>query len=292
MKRKNIIQYILHILLYVVSCIFLLILIGIAVSLPLRTTGYTVELDGIQQDITIVFLSDLHSDGYGSANSSSSLLKKVRGRNPDLIALVGDMFSRTSTEEEIADVAALAAALTEIAPVYYSFGNHEQEYISVNGDAVLEQFRQSGVTILNDEFLDLEIKGTAIRLGGMDRMAYTGGNGKYDPEARAFLNEYCASELPKIMLSHRPEFFAFMDACKTWDIDLILSGHTHGGLVRLPFIGGLYAPIQGWLPKTDYGEYIFFGTRMIVTSGLAGYGRLPRIFNPPEICAVTITKAD
>lgn len=268
----------------------LLFCIGILVSLPLQVTKYTVKLDGVSEDIIIVLLSDLHAEEHGKSNST--LLTKVQEQQPDLIALVGDMFSRTSSESEIAEVVSFTETLTKISPVYYSLGNHEQDYISVNGDAVLTQFTNAGVTVLDDEYLDLEVNGTIIRLGGMDRMAYTGGNGKYDPEARTFLTEYCAVDFPKVLLSHRPEFFSFKEACKSWDVDLILSGHTHGGLVRLPFVGGLYAPIQEWFPNTDYGEYTFFGTRMIVTSGLSGYHGLPRVFNPPEICVVTITNAN
>ncbi len=73
-----------------------------------------------------------------------------------------------------------------------------------------------------------------------------------------------------------------------WNIDLILSGHTHGGLIRLPFVGGLYAPIQGFFPKVCYGEYKFNNNRMLITSGLAGYGIIPRINNPPEIAVIDL----
>lgn len=281
-------------LLRILFCLLLtgaaVVLIGILMSFRLTATEYTVRLDDIREDITIVLLSDLHSRRFG--NDNGKLLTAVREQSPDIIALTGDIIDRDDTAAAIAETAEFAGVLAGIAPVYYSLGNHEQDYIAQNGDDFLQLFSDAGVTILNDAYLDLEINGSKIRLGGMDRMAYTGGNGVFDHEARAFLMDYMSTNLPTILLSHRPEFFSFLSACKEWDIDLILSGHTHGGLIRLPFVGGLYAPIQGWFPKTDYGKYTFFGTRMIVTSGLAAYDRLPRVFNPQEICVVIITKAN
>ena len=95
--------------------------------------------------------------------------------------------------------------------------------------------------------------------------------------------------MPKICLAHMPDTFIFNGAYNLWNVDLVLSGHTHGGLIRLPFIGGLYAPMQGWFPEYDQG-YFRLGEHMemVITSGLAGHGMIPRINNPPEIVVIDL----
>ena len=95
-----------------------------------------------------------------------------------------------------------------------------------------------------------------------------------------------ASGLPTVVLSHRPDTIIFDNACEDWDIDLFLSGHTHGGLIRLPLIGGLYAPKQGLFPKYDRGYFPIGKTRLLISGGFAGYGPFPRVFNRPEISVV------
>lgn len=285
MKRKRL----LWILLGSILAGAAVLVIGIVQSRSLQVTAYTAALEGLSGDIRLVLLSDLHAKEYGENNTE--LLELVRQQEPDLICLVGDMFDRDSTQAEIEQVAQFADALSKIAPTYYSFGNHEESYLEKNGGILPACFAQTGVTILNGDYLDLTINGSTIRLGGLDRYAYRNGANEFDPDAERFLREFCDTDLPTVLLSHRPEFFSFKSACAEWDVDLILSGHTHGGLVRLPLIGGLYAPIQGWLPKVSYGEYTFFNSRMIVTSGLSGYDNLPRVFNPPEICVITLTNS-
>lgn len=104
----------------------------------------------------------------------------------------------------------------------------------------------------------------------------------------SFLSDFCDTDQMTILLNHRPESFYFGSASEVWNIDLLLSGHTHGGLVRIPRLGGLYAPIQGFFPDVYYGQYQLHSSTMLVTSGLAGYGVLPRINNPPEIVTVTL----
>ena len=94
---------------------------------------------------------------------------------------------------------------------------------------------------------------------------------------------------PAILLSHMPDTVALSDGPRRWHIPLVLCGHTHGGVIRLPGIGGLYAPMQGWRPPYDYGEYqLNDGMRMIITSGLSGHDHVPRIFNLPEIAVIDL----
>jgi predicted MPP superfamily phosphohydrolase len=97
-----------------------------------------------------------------------------------------------------------------------------------------------------------------------------------------------ATGLPTIILAHLPDTIAFEYAYRDWDIDLFLSGHTHGGVIRIPGLGGIYAPMQDWFPKYDMGYFDLGKTELIISSGLSGHGSIPRIFNRPEICVVHI----
>ena len=97
------------------------------------------------------------------------------------------------------------------------------------------------------------------------------------------------SPYPAILLAHWPDTVALSDGPQRWKIDLVLSGHTHGGVIRIPGIGGLYVPLQGWWPRFDYGEYqLNEDMKMIITSGLSGHGKIPRIFNLPEIAVIDL----
>jgi len=283
-----IMKRIVRLLLIPVLLIVVIALTGIFGFRQLTVTYYNVNLEGITNDVRIVLLADLHEKEFGDHNET--LIALIKDQRPDLIVIAGDLFSRDASADEISAACVFAARLTEIAPTYYSRGNHETAYVAEHGEAVFEQFAASGVTLLNDQYLDLSFNGSSFRLGGMDRYAYRGGDGTFIPEAEEFLTDYCDTPLPTVLLSHRPEAFSFKQACSQWDVDLILSGHTHGGLVRFPWGGGLVAPIQGFFPRTVYGEYNFYNTKMIVTSGLAGYKWVPRMFNPPEICVVTLRK--
>lgn len=282
---------ILKMILKIFLCLFLIALIaaliGILCSQKLTAAEYTEELEGVSGDVRFVFLSDLHGKEYGDANCE--LVELVKAQKPDIIAVAGDLINRDADDEEIDKMCEFLKTLPEIAPTYFTIGNHETDYIAENGDDVLNKIRAAGITVLDCEYEDLTINGTTFRLGGMSQLAYYGGDGKFDPQAEPFLAEYCNTDLPKVMLSHRPEAFCFRYACESWDVDLILSGHTHGGLVRLPIIGGLVAPIQGLFPDFYYGEYTEYDSKVIITSGLAGYYWAPRMYNPPEICVVTLT---
>lgn len=277
--------------LYLVLALCLFLGVGILCSLRLKVTEYEVPVSGAQGDVRIVFFSDLHCHAHHLrfGEDYEKLVRTVEAQEPDLIVIPGDLINRSSSEIDDKAAGRLIRALTQIAPVYFSYGNHEQDYLADGWSMLPNVVEAYGGHILECAYEDMCINGTRFRLGGMSELAYYGGNGKYDPDAEAFLTDYCDTDIPKVMLSHRPEAFCFKHACYDWDVDLILSGHTHGGMLRLPFIGGVVAPIQGLFPKVDYGEYTFYDTKMIVTSGLAGYEGIPRIYNPSEICVVTLT---
>lgn len=250
-----------------------------------QTTTYEFTSSKISEPVRFVFLSDLHCRNFGKHNQE--LCKCIADQKPDFIALVGDIINRSSTKNEIDEVCSFIKDLTKIAPVYYSLGNHEEQYISSNGDEVLQQIESTSAILLNDTYIDVDVHGQSLRLGGMIKLAYLAVE-KEEDEANIFLDNFCNTDRLKIMLDHRPEGFYFGDACQVWSVDYILSGHTHGGLIRLPFVGGLYAPIQGAFPEVYYGEYKFENNLMVITSGLAGHGVIPRINNPPEIVVIDL----
>lgn len=268
--------------------VILLVTLGLDIlwsMTALQTTTYEFTSSKISEPVRFVFLSDLHCRNFGKHNQE--LCKCIADQKPDFIALVGDIINRSSTKNEIDEVCSFIKDLTKIAPVYYSLGNHEEQYISSNGDEVLQQIESTSAILLNDTYIDVDVHGQSLRLGGMIKLAYLAVE-KEEDEANIFLDNFCNTDRLKIMLDHRPEGFYFGDACQVWSVDYILSGHTHGGLIRLPFVGGLYAPIQGAFPEVYYGEYKFENNLMVITSGLAGHGVIPRINNPPEIVVIDL----
>ena len=111
-----------------------------------------------------------------------------------------------------------------------------------------------------------------------------------DPAVYGFLQDFQATDRCKILLCHRPDSFVFGEAARTWDVDLVISGHLHGGQVVLPLLGGVYGGDQGWFPRYVHGVYEKEGVTIAVTSGLGTQPeRLPRFRNPPEVMVLDLT---
>lgn len=252
----------------------------------LQATNYALSSEQICERIRIVFLSDLHCRSFGKNNQN--LYDLIIEEKPDFIALAGDLFSRTSSEEEISALCEFLSQLTQVVHVFYSLGNHEMDYIQTYGNSILNQLSTTGVTVLENQFIDIELHGQILRIGGTSELLYQHVEAKENDGVYSFLLTFSDTNSFKLMLSHRPEGYYFGDASQIWNIDLILSGHTHGGLIRVPLIGGLYAPIQGFFPDVDYGKYVFNNSTLLITSGLAGYEWLPRVNNLPEIAVVEL----
>jgi len=241
---------------------------------------YTVRSDKLSGSgtVRIVVITDLHSHVWG--DDQQPLLDMIAAQRPDLIALVGDI---VDDREPVAGAQLFLERVTEIAPTYYVSGNHE--YWSGKYDEIFDMIRDDGITMLSNEHLDLTIHGVRLRLCGVD-----------DPELlsaaeeRALLRDNFSDlddNAYNILLAHRPEW---IEDYLQYDFDLILSGHTHGGQVRIPFfVNGLFAPNQGWFPEYAGGRYDFGEQTMIVSRGCGVEARLPRVFNPPEVVVVDIT---
>lgn len=251
---------------------------------------YEFVTDKAFQEITLVVLSDLHEHEFGDNNEK--LVEIVKEQSPDLILLVGDLLNEDSKTAAVP--CELIMKLTGIAPVYYALGNHELSYIENSHPELRIQLENAGAVVLDKEYVDLEIGDTSLRLGGMYDYAF-GLNGNDEASAapenvKTFLEDFQDTEHLKIMMSHRPDSFVFGDAASYWNIDLIVSGHNHGGQVVVPLFGGLYGGDQGWFPTYVHGIYQKDGINLFVTSGLGSNEQvLARFNNPPEIAVLSIS---
>lgn len=255
----------------------------------IRNVRYTVALAGIESPVRMVVLSDLHGREFGENNSR--LLANIAAEAPDAVFLVGDLLDGTAEQEDVTRLLTLIKELSALAPVYFSPGNHELKYME-RDNTLLTQVAAAGATVVNDSYVDVTLAGQALRIGGTMGHGFAFGRSWETFTASAeyqFLTAFQQTELPKICLAHMPDTFIFNGAYTLWDVDLVLSGHTHGGLVRLPLVGGLYAPMQGFFPEYDRGLFqLGDKMQMLITSGLAGYGWIPRVNNPPEIVTLEL----
>ena len=253
----------------------------------LTVTHFTVRSSKISEPFRIVLVSDLHEHQFGRDNEK--LAEKIREQSPDLIIIDGDMINDDS---ENADTAVeLVRALEEAAPVYYSFGNHEYSYMEAGHEDLTEELEAAGAVVLNYQSIDIDVKGNPVRLGGLYEYGFETGMQSEEENERAipYLEEYADTDRYLIMCAHRPESFYPWDMADQWGIDLVLSGHLHGGQVFIPGVGGLYNSLDGFFPKFDYGQYKLGDSDMVITRGLGSNPKmLPRFNNPPEIAVVEV----
>ena len=257
-------------------------------NLFLKTTEYNLKSDRIEKKIKIVLISDLHNKEYGTDNSE--LVNKIKEQQPDFIAVAGDMVTRNYINDDI--MKSLLTKISKVAPVYCCLGNHERDIadkIDFKSDITA-----CGATLLDNESTIFTTKGgDKILIGGMsDFPFYEYDAPDYDtPEAHFWEKFKTDSEnCYSVLLHHQPEYIK--DIVGTSKIDLVLCGHTHGGLVQIPFVGGVIVPNQGLFPQYDKGEFLFDNTTMIISAGLGVSNPVPRFNNQPEICVINITKGN
>lgn len=239
--------------------------------------------------IRAVIISDLHDHEFGSNNKN--LVDKIVEIDPDVIFMDGDMLNENSEDSSVP--CDLIEQVKDVAPVYYALGNHENAYISNGHPELISQLEESGAAVLDKIYVDIDVDGTQIRVGGMYEYAF-GLNGNSEAMAAsadriAFLQDFQNTDRLKIMMSHRPDSFIFGDASKVWDVDIVISGHDHGGQVVLPFLGGVFGGDQGYFPEYVHGLYEKDNFQIFITSGLgSNKQKLPRFNNPPEIAVLNI----
>lgn len=224
----------------------------------------------------IAQISDLHNAEFGKDNAR--LVQRLADCQPDCIVLTGDLVDSRRTNIDVS--LTFAAQAAKIAPTYYITGNHESRLS--NYDTLRDGLTAAGVTILQDRSVTLERDGEQITLAGVTDPAFLTNDTEKDAQ---IVQDEIQSVMPQtanytILLSHRPELFS---TYVTAGVDLVFCGHAHGGQVRIPGIGGLFAPGQGLLPEYDSGMYTDGTTNMIVSRGL-GNSLFPfRINDRPEI---------
>lgn len=230
-------------------------------------------------------VSDVHNEARGEGNAA--LLRALREAAPDLICITGDFLDSRRTDLDFA--LELAGQLAEIAPAVYVTGNHEARLKDLS--ALEAGLAARGVQVLRDGWMPLARGGEEIALLGLDDPGFAAGEdwtlaeGLDQTQARLSALLAQAGDRFSFVLSHRPELLpAYAEA----GADLVLSGHAHGGQVRLPGIGGLFAPGQGILPRLTSGVHARGETRLVVSRGLGNSSFPLRVFNPPEIVTVTL----
>lgn len=227
------------------------------------------ELDGFR----IVQISDLHNKNFGSR-----LINKISELNPDIIVITGDIADSNHTNIE--NALEFAEKSAQIAPSYYVTGNHEYWLEISEREELLDGLKSAGIKILDDETVTVEKDGASFSLTGLDDNTLTGDFRNILPSDENSLN---------ILLAHEPQYIA---EYSSWgSVDLVFTGHAHGGQFILPFIGGVVAPDQGFFPKYTSGMHQSGDTSMVISRGL-GNSIIPvRLFNFPDIVCVDLQHA-
>ena len=281
-----------------------LILIGVIICICIvewmreivtfKVTHYDIKSEKLNKsnhERKIVFISDLHNNRYGKNNEK--LLATVKEQNPDLILIGGDMLvGKADVSSKVAE--SFVARLTEICPVYYANGNHEQRmkvYPETFGTAFQEykdRLIKSGVTFVENENVDFNWDGCQVKIHGLEIPV-------------KYYKKFCKQTLPvdvvreqigepelncyNILLAHNP---TYVSTYLEWGADLILSGHFHGGVVRIPKLGGIITPQWHMFPKYS-GELTKENEKyVIVSKGLGAHTLKIRFLNPAEIVVLHI----
>lgn len=265
----------------------LIILIGWTLwgNTALEVNEFEIVSDRIPQGFDgfrIAQVSDLHNARFGEDNAK--LIEMLSQTEPDLIVLTGDLIDSRNTDVEVA--LDFARQAVEIAPVYYVSGNHESR-VTAYMDLKMG-LGNAGVIVLENQKIEINRGQEYITLMGIDDPSF---QESYLFGDAAGVVEQELGDLQEafdgytILLSHRPELF---DVYVDTGMDLVFSGHAHGGQFRLPFAGGLVAPNQGFFPEFDAGQFTEENTTMIVSRGI-GNSIIPvRVNNRPEILVVTL----
>lgn len=263
----------------ILSIIILILLIYIVSGFinPLQVTHYSYSSSKIPdgfENFRIVQISDFHCKDFG--NKEANLIKAIKNEGPDLIIFTGDSID---DEHPIDNYRYLLEGIYNVAPIYYITGNHEYDK-SAPYEEMLELHKQYRIRDLNDTDAIITHNGDAILLSGMDYLPVLNGHN---------LNiDYANTSIFNMLLFHGTDRF---DGIAPYHYDLVLSGHTHGGLICLPFIGGIVTNEGELFPKYDSGVYTNGVSTMISSRGL-GDAVVPRFHNPRELVSITLHHAD
>ena len=266
----------------VLAILVALALIALDERLILRT--YTVVSPKLTAEVRLAVVTDFHS-----SDNADDVVAMVASCAPDAVLLVGDLFDDDTQNRPTERTLSLMRQLSAQYPCYYVSGNHEAWTGEM--DALYQQTEEAGVTVLRMSSGVLTVRGQRIALCGIPdpyEMVFSGAPDT-EEQLRQALEDVDSADFT-VLLAHRPEL---LTKYAQFPLDLVVSGHAHGGQVRIPgVLNGLYAPNQGWFPKLAGGAYTQDGTTLIVSRGLAVRTRLPRIFNRPEVVLVRCVPAE
>lgn len=224
----------------------------------------------------ILHVSDLQNKSFGKNNKI--LINKMKKLNPDIIVFTGDLVDRNRTDVPV--VLDFASEIVNIAPVYFVTGNHEHQAPDNTLEILLKGLNDIGVKVLDNDKTVIEKGESKIDILGL-KDHYV--NREYS-KVLDNLTEDCNGQL-KILLTHRPELF---ETYSEKNIDLVFAGHAHGGQIRIPFIGGIFAPHQGFFPELSEGRHTKNNTTIFISRGL-GNSTFPfRVNNRPELILLTV----
>ena len=254
-----------------------------------RTVHYTLSLPALK-GMRILFLTDYHEAVKGKLNPG--LLAAARRIDPDLILIGGDLVNGTRPFENVEPAVGLINGLADIAPTIHAFGNHEcrfrscEMYSGYDWNGYLNRL-DPRVRFLENQQLQLPWKTGDFRIASLNApKPYYTRKEKLTGETVERLLGKKEESIPTILLPHDPTWFP---AYAAWGADLTLAGHFHGGVIRLPLLGGLVDPKLHFFPKYDYGLYEEEGRKMLVSSGLGQHTLTARWFNLPELVAIDLT---
>lgn len=256
----------------------------------MQISKFTIHLPQLHAaSLRIVQVSDVHFSVHTSHEKNAAVIRhiseKLQELRPDVIAVTGDLVSRNPDEKSIADAAECARLLCRNAKVFYTFGNHETDCPAAMQQRITETMEQAGAVVLNNRIVpyqDVDFAGYLL-----PQTCYKNERGGYFGLAKCRCDEIeqaigMRSQRPTILLAHNP---MGLPAYAQWGADLVLSGHVHGGIVRMPILGGILSPERKFFPKYTKGRYEMGNTSMLVSAGI---GKL-RIGNPPELVCADLT---
>lgn len=283
----------LNIIILIILILLIITLISQILSLlKIDVTKYTItskKIPAAFNNYKILQLSDLHNVTFGKDNSR--LLEKIRKLNPDIITMTGDMVNTNS--KDYSNFFNLAKEISKNYSCYYIMGNHEIRLPKDKQLEITKTLSDLGINVLNNESGFITKDNEYVMIYGLTQPADTYKNALKDNISKDFLLSDMKEIFPvvnkedfNILLSHSPFDF---EVFEKWGADLVFSGHVHGGLIRLPFVGGLLSPERTFFPKYDAGEYGINNSKMIVSRGLGNGTINLRIFNNPEICLIELT---
>ena len=276
------------IIIIVFLIIFVLMLIELYIDANwIQTTTFEVSSDKIPSSFDgykILQLSDLHSKEFG--NDNKNLLKEINDANPDIIVLTGDFVTANET-----DFTVFFELVDKISPkyeVYYITGNHEQALSGSSRKEIFGYLKEKGVRFLSNESVSIQKDDETIDLYGLCYESAYYSERRGNIYTKEMMNKSLGeANLTKfnVLLTHSPTNF---EVYKSWGADLTLSGHVHGGMIRVPFIGAIFSPDEGLMPKYSAGRYQLEDSVLVVSRGLGRGSRGFRLFNRPNLVEITL----